>query len=398
MRTLWWISSLAYFVSFVNVGYGYGCISQWCDTCLPAKVHDAPGVGFDLTPLYGTAVVHYYNGTVVEVAKVLGSPEYLELMARLATISKPFPNSTLGFISGLSLRLVENLLPEVSSPWRDWWRWLNTKLGRPVKPDEVEIISDLLQQLKVLTEKKISQPLDRVAVTDPGFQSLKSVTLNAALRMSDLRTWVGDSIYYANRIVEGDAVYAANGYGLCADYLDLSHCSDEFAESPDPTVLLVSYNRNLLYTSIVEGDTGEAFSRITRVEAQLVDYELGLDRLLEKDEAILWDRLRSQLQILPREFEHPITHLVLAGESVTHPRFLTTLRDSISELSPDVVNIKLAMDPTFAAARGAALYARRRQEVQSNCTERSECEETRLHERVYTSTQEGLRSRREELR
>lgn len=53
MRTLWWISSLAYFVSFVNVGYGYGCISQWCDTCLSAKVHDAPGVGFDLTPLYG---------------------------------------------------------------------------------------------------------------------------------------------------------------------------------------------------------------------------------------------------------------------------------------------------------------------------------------------------------
>lgn len=336
-------------------------------------------------------MVHYYNGTVVEVAKVLGSPEYLELMARLATTSKPSPNSTLGFISGLSLRLVENTLPDVSSPWRDWWRWLNTELGRPFKLDEVEIISDLLQQLKISTEKKISQSLDRVAVTDPGFQSLKSATINAALRMLDLRTWIGDSIYYAHQIVEEAAVYAANGYGLCTDYLDPSHCSDEFAESPDPTVLFVSYNRNLLYTSIVEGVTSEAFSRITRVEAQLVDYELGLDRLLEKDEAALWDRLRSQLQILPRESEHPITHLLLAGESVTHPRFLATLRDSIYELSPDVINIKLAMDPTFAAARGAALYARRRQEVQSNCTERSECEETRLHERLYTSTQEDLR-------
>ncbi|KAJ5244009.1 hypothetical protein N7489_004105 [Penicillium chrysogenum] len=391
MRTLGWISSLAYFVSFVNVGYGYSCVGQWCDTCLPAEVHDAPGVGFDLTPSYGTAVVHYHNGTVVEVAKIPGSPEYLELMTRLATTSKPSPDSTLDSISEISSQLMENLLPDVSSPWRDWWRWLNTKLGRPVKPDEVEIISDLLQQLKASTERKISQPLDRVAVTDPGFQSLKSATLNAALRMLDLRTWVGDSIYYAHRIVEGDAVYAANGYGLCTDYLDPSLCSDEFAESPDSTVLFVSYNRNLLYTSIVEGVTSEAFSRITRVEAQLVDYELGLDRLLEKDEAALWDRLRSQLQILPREFEHPITHLLLAGEGVTHPRFLATLRDSMSELSPDVVNIKLAIDPTFAAARGAALYARRRQEVQSNCTERSECEETRLHERLHTPTQGELR-------
>ncbi|KAJ5193325.1 hypothetical protein N7449_009467 [Penicillium cf. viridicatum] len=173
--------------------------------------------------------------------------------------------------------------------------------------------------------------------------------------------------------------------------MDPSHCSDEFAESPDPTVLFVSYNRNLLYASIVEGVTSEAFSRIIRVEVQLVDYELGLDRLFEKDETALWGRLRSQLQILPREFEHPITHVLLAGESVTHPRFLATLRDSLSELSPDVVNIKLTIDPTFAAALGAALYARRRQEVQSNCTERSECEDTRLHERLYTSTREELR-------
>ncbi|CAI7675031.1 unnamed protein product [Penicillium discolor] len=136
----------------------------------------------------------------------------------------------------------------------------------------------------------------------------------------------------------------------------------------------------------MEGVTSKAFSRITRVEAQLVDYELGLDRFLEKEEAALWNRLHSQLQIVP------------PGESVTHPRCLATLRDSISELSPGVVNIKLVMDPTFAAARGAALYARRRQEVQSNCVEQSECEETRLHERLYTSTQEDQPSKRKELR
>ena len=84
--------------------------------------------------------------------------------------------------------------------------------------------------------------------------------------MLDLRIWLGDSIYYANRIVEADAVYTANGYGLCTDYLDAFHCSDEFVESLDLTVLFVSYNRNILYTSIVEGVTSKAFSEITRVK------------------------------------------------------------------------------------------------------------------------------------
>ncbi|KAJ6190810.1 hypothetical protein N7519_000831 [Penicillium mononematosum] len=371
MRTLY-MCSLALLVSFVNVGYGHGCTGYWCDTCLPAKVHDAPGVGFDLTPSYGTAVVHYYNGTVVEIAKVMGSPEYLELMARLATTSKPSPDSTLGFISRIQPRLLEYLLPDVSSPWRDWWRWLDTKLGRPVKADDVEIISDLLHKLKTSSEKTISQPLDRVAVTDPGFQSLTTATINAALRMLDLRTWVGDSGYYTRRLVEGDAVYAASGYGLCPEYQDLFHCMDEFAETPDRL-------------------TSEALSRLTSVEAQLVDYELGLDHLLEKDEAALWDRLRSQLQILPREFKYPITHLFLAGESATHPRSLAIFRDSMSELLPGPANIELVMDPTFAAARGAALYARRRQEVQSDCVEGSECTEMRMHERLYNFTREDLR-------
>ncbi|KAJ9487965.1 hypothetical protein VN97_g5350 [Penicillium thymicola] len=346
-----------------------------------------------------TAVVNYYNGTVVEVAKIGGNPEYLELMARLAA-SKPVLQSIRNFMHELSSCLVECLFPSVSSPWRDWWRWLNMKLGRPIKADGVEIISDLLQELKIATEKEISQPLDRVAVTEPGFQALSPAMVNAALRVLGLRTWLRDknSIYRPSRLVEGDAMYAANGYGLCINYLDRFQCADEFANSPAPTVFVVSYNHNLLYTSIMDYATSEAFPYVSSLEAQLVDYELGLDNLLEndQDQTVFWDRLRSQLQILPRESEYTITHILLAGESVTHPRFLASLRESMSELSlgPATAKIQLAIDPTFAAARGAALYARRRQEVPSDCYERLDCEEMRLRERLHTSTREELRQKR----
>lgn len=338
--------------------------------------------------------MHYYNGTVVEVAKIRGNPEYLELMAHLAT-SKLLLQPTLNSMHEILSCLVEYLFPSVSSPWRDWWRWLNLKIGRRIKADGVEIISDLLQELKIATEKAISQPLDRVAVTEPGFQALSSATVNAALRVLGLRTWVHDSIYYPSRLVEGDAMYAANGYGLCINYLDRFECADEFANSPTPTVFVVSYNHNLLYTSIMDLATSEAFPYVSSLKAQLVDYELGLDDLLEndQDQAVFRDRLRSQLQVLPRESEYTITHILLAGESVTHPRFLASLRDSMSELSlgPVTAKIQLAIDPTFAAARGAALYARRRQEVQSDCYEKVECEEMRLRERLHTSPREQLR-------
>ncbi|CAI7640865.1 unnamed protein product [Penicillium crustosum] len=392
MRLLWWMCSLTHFVSLVSADSD--CIGTWCDTCLPVTIHDAPGVGFDLTPLYGTAVVKYYNGTFVEVAKIQGNPEYLKLMARLA-ISEPVLQSTRNFMHKLSSCLVEYLFPSVSSPWRDWWRRLNMKLGRPIKADGVEIISDLLQELKIATEKAISQPLDRVAVTEPGFQALSPAMVNAALRVLGLRTWLRDSVYYPSRLAEGDAVYAANGYGLCINYLDRFQCADEFEHSPVPTVFVVSYNHNLLYTSIIDYATSEAFSFISGLQAQLVDYDLGLDNLVEneQDQTAFWDRLRSQLQILPRESEYTITHILLAGESVTHPRFLAFLRESMSKLSldPAMAKIQLAIDPTFAAARGAALYARRRQEVPSDCYEKLECKEMRLRERLHTSTRKELR-------
>lgn len=113
-----------------------------------------------------------------------------------------------------------------------------------------------------------------------------------------------------------------------------------------------------IWVSIMDLDTSEAFPYVSSLKAQLVDYELGLDNLLKnnQDQTILWDRLRSQLQILPGESEYTITHIFLAGESVTHPRFLACLRDSISELSlgPATAKIQLAIDPTFAAARGCS--------------------------------------------
>ncbi|KAJ6107634.1 hypothetical protein N7523_008957 [Penicillium sp. IBT 18751x] len=387
---LWTFFLSSYCVSSVDAWYD--CPRAVCASCLSAEIHDAPGIGFDLTPSYGTAVAHYYNGSVVEIAQVQGNPEYLEYMARL--VSSPEPQDETRTI----LQQIARWL-HVSDKWtRKCDRWLLKKLGYSAK-DGIEIISDLLRELKDSTEREILQPLDRVAFTIPDISSLRKGTINAALEDLGLRTWLGDSPYYPSRLVEADAVYAANGYGLCKNYQNIFECTDEFDVAFDPpAVLLVSFSRYLLYTAISSPLYGEALARANTDEAQVLDFEVGLDRLLQDDSQALWDRLRQQLLVLPRESEFTVTHVLLAGESATNPRFVAVLKDALSELSPmlsqdlkmTVVNSTETLNPTFAAARGAALYARRRQEVQADCDEPPECEIMRRQEQTRSSGRQDL--------
>jgi hypothetical protein len=47
-----WIFTLVAF-STVTCHAFYDCPRPRCETCLPAEIYDAPGVGFDLTSSYG---------------------------------------------------------------------------------------------------------------------------------------------------------------------------------------------------------------------------------------------------------------------------------------------------------------------------------------------------------
>ncbi|KAJ5218194.1 uncharacterized protein N7498_000293 [Penicillium cinerascens] len=382
MPTLLWILYLSSHC-VLSVNALYDCPRAVCASCLPTEIHDAPGVGFDLTPSYG--------GSVVEIARVQGNPEYLEYMARLVSSPEPEDETKTLF------KHIAQWLP-ISDVWsRKCGRWLY-KLGYSAK-DGIEIISDLLRELKDLTEREILCALDRVAVTIPDISSLEHQTINAALEDLGLRTWLGDSLYYPSRLIEADAVYVANGYGLCKNYQNIFECTDEFYDQLSyPAVLLVSFSRHLLYTAISTPINGEALARVTNDEAQVFDFEVGLDRLLQNDSQAQRDRLRQQLLVLPQESEFIVTHVLLAGESATNPQFLAVLKDALSELSPimspdlkmTIANSSKALNPTFAAARGAALYARRRQEVQADCQEPPECEIIRRQEQTRSSGKQDL--------
>jgi hypothetical protein len=113
-----------------------------------------------------------------------------------------------------------------------------------------------------------------------------------------------------------------------------------------------------------------------------------------------WLEVYKQLQILPRvaaERGRPISQLVLMGENADMPEFIKVLKDALTspwkmkggslsgdgdEETPKGVlleedklqaNLEKMADPLWAAARGAALYARWRQELPWDCEELPEC-------------------------
>lgn len=77
--------------------------------------------------------------------------------------------------------------------------------------------------------------------------------------------------------------------------------------------------------------------------------------------------------------KQPVDALPLGGENATNSNFLQTIRNvlaSVASTLPPTLDVDIATvaDPTFAAARGMAVYARRRQEAPGPCVESLICD------------------------
>lgn len=124
-----------------------------------------------------------------------------------------------------------------------------------------------------------------------------------------------------------------------------------------------------------------------------------------------WADVSAHLAELPRAAAlrgRPITAVVLLGEHGDMPELADALRDALAGLniaqpSPSqehdkseaaasaanpVARIVGVTEPLYAAARGAALYARVRQEVPWDCREPERCKDEREHSPLKFATPE----------
>ncbi|KAJ4303942.1 hypothetical protein N0V88_001543 [Collariella sp. IMI 366227] len=225
----------------VFAGRYYDHPTPWCKNCLAIAVHDAPGIGFDLTTSYGTAVAHLYNGTIVDIAKVPASSDYQALISRLHNTAPPASPSRLERLQ----------------------RWWNKYRGLPATP-EVGILASLLSSLKSTTSAALStSPITHVAITHPPIPALfTSLNLADAFLHAGLQhNWLGDARgMQPKHISQSHATLAGNGMGLCESYTDLLRCWGEGAEMPERWVLYASLTRHVLDVRVEK--MGDAFQRL----------------------------------------------------------------------------------------------------------------------------------------
>lgn len=342
-------------------------------------------------------MAHFYNGTVLDIAKVLATPTYRALMERLG--KAPAPASPPG-------------------QFARWQRWWNKKRGLPATAD-VGVLASLLSALKDATKAAVADHhlpsrgrIDHVALTHPSIPALAREDVDDALEYAGLRGWLGDSSGFQPRhIAESQAAFAGNGHGLCPSYEDMSLCWSENEALPRGLGLFVSMTRHALYASV--DDLHTAFPRWQSDGPRVMDFDAGLgvlDGLSDSgsgsngekrsrfaSEAEYWAHVRVRITAIakqrpqqiptlpPRERLEPLTLLLLGGENATNGQFLDTLRSVLTwgslSASPPNMDLAAMANPTFAAARGMALYARRRQEVPGRCMEVPRCFKEREKER-----------------
>ncbi|KAM0255870.1 hypothetical protein ACHAQJ_005375 [Trichoderma viride] len=360
-----------------------GIIAPWeepfpqCADCVPADIYNAPGVGFALSFSSGTAAVHLSNGTVMDIAVVAASQDYMSLMARLVASPTPPPLSR----------------------WSKWRRSINKKLSRPATPD-VGTLADMLVALRNATSLALAvdnTQLDRVTVSLPPIPGLAEYDLSDALEHVGLRPWLSSNLprpkigwpplpgggLYLEHLTEGHAVFAAHKHGLCESYKNLFHCEDEEDKMPLEIVLVAGFAKGDLRAEAMR--IKAPFNWFQKVTASFVDLKLGLDAMDSfESEPAFWRHVRARLEALVTTLPMRLTMVLLTGEEATYPGFLGALRDALEgglggngegqALVVDGESSGSVIDAAFAAARGSAQYSRWRQEAPVGCTEPERCQ------------------------
>ena len=172
----------------------------------------------------------------------------------------------------------------------------------------------------------------------------------------------------------------------------------------------ISFTNATLITSITR--TQDAFSQDHPL--QFINSSLGLQEISRfPSPAKFWNAICEQLKVLPRSSAiggHPITALVLSGERASMPEFRQALKHALFSLElPSIADgagtaslgrrleamLDTPVDPLWAAARGAARYARIRQQVPWDCEEGEQCHQIRGKKSTSEETTPSERSRQE---
>ena len=265
------------------------------------------------------------------------------------------------------------------TPWeklKDAWehakRKRNKSRGLPATED-VEIIANVLIQLRNVTELHLDQKINATITAIPHLPGLTREDLEDAMEYARLKLLQSYNFY--GGVDEVSAAYAGLGNGLCHKPEDIKSCEDEEGNMRSYQVLSISFTNYMLslrmsscsaahmcwdYNSEENSGLGLRFEHWYGAE---LEYWAHVRRSIRRFAEVAWQ----------------IDKLHVFGEAASNGHFQEALRGALRDLEPRVafaLGGSERMEPLSLAARGAAEFAKRFQVMTWGCKEPSSCNET----------------------
>ncbi|KAK0756823.1 hypothetical protein N5P37_010341 [Trichoderma harzianum] len=377
-------------------------------------VDPRPAIGFDLGQSYGyvdscsevipsnaisTAVAHLPNGTIVNLAKIEGSPRYRAFMQ--GELEKG------DYLEQYEERTISSLL------WEEILILLNRYTGLGPTYGGI-ILAEMLRSLRIASEATLGGPLPATVVfTAPYMRAwyqqerlldglLQRARILAGLKPVTIENM--DPVYLG----ETNTVLAANGRRICPKLRCFGpSIFDEppWAYETEPLIThqivyfvrqvpfssvtatndvllttLLSFTNHSLYTSFQQA-TCYSFSASSN-RLGTINPELGLyQQEHASDEESFWRKLEDYLVSQAEEYvtsgdfsgdfslgKHCI--VLVVGEAADNPKFMDAVRQAITRIQNHPVHrykdamtgpkveLLISQDLTYAAAAGVALWRR----------------------------------------
>ncbi|KAF7168435.1 hypothetical protein CNMCM5623_001488 [Aspergillus felis] len=317
-----------------------------------------PGVGIDLTMAYGTAAIHFKNGTTRDLIKIDGTQEYLSAMRMIADDAQNVRN-------GMESKTIWLPRRKQKINWRiarEWYRFISEKLSQ---------LRQLISPPVVRTEELPDDWIYTIAAMLSEIKSAALDTLVPPLKYNDVYlTWpdfvAGTGHNYKSRFGLACRLAGLEGIGgNVASSHALKH--ERTYESDLDAMLVISYNAASLGITLnppLDGDRDFPWPlRLVEDGGHAAEHEL-----LQKDPAKYWQEVRGLLRtVIGNE---TVDYLLLLGSHARDPGLFQAVKD-VLEGQPDIdlsildrYNPAIPHDsqdedePLFMLARVASMIAR----------------------------------------
>ncbi|KAL8903304.1 MAG: hypothetical protein Q9207_004017 [Kuettlingeria erythrocarpa] len=339
---------------------------------LHRRIYPDPDISF----LFSTASIRFHNDTFQATARVEDQTAFLALMQRLATGPR-------------------NRVPhDIPSYWdklrylkRRTQRLINKAAGRPATP-ETAILANLVAMLKTQVEKLLGERVTAAVLSSPDRIRLTEEEVSDVLDYLNVRNLMSipddlEDLYATS------AAFAGYGYGLCRQYTDPYVCEREEQHFPPQRLLHVDFTLHSLSGTIKSLNT----ARDGSADKMFIDIDLGLAQLETfREEEMYWMAVRDRIRLLVHSYKPRITQVMLSGSAAGDRRFVDAVRDALYDLVSTTIlrgvhtggtdvgehdAEGIADDFLYATAKGAAEFAKRRQEGPVRCAESEACKRVR---------------------